>query len=335
MVDSALAVGVEKMTDSPINEITAELATAADADWEAGNGLSFVALNALLMKRYMHEYGWEKEHFAQFAVNAHANAMHNPFARFHSPATVEGYLKAPMVNDPINLMDASPTGDGAAAAIFTFEDRNKIGQFDLYTDGKGYDKLIVKNGGFRFPSDPEAPEKVYGADNIFTDNHLFINKSLSASDLDPENIMIFSVLFDEEKHLGYSQNPDKNSFEAHYVDAVNATWVIQGGNLPPEIGIQNPAVKYYHRFGNPIRKSLTGKTVVVGKTTIVASAYDDSQIEKVEFYINNKLMATITQDPYQWTWHKFSLGKKTITIKAYDDSGKQSTASMDVVAFML
>ena len=170
---------------------------------------------------------------------------------------------------------------------------------------------------------------------IPTDNHLFINKSLSATDLDPENIMIFSVLFDEEKHSGYSQNPDKNPFEARYVDAVNATWVIQGGNLPPEIGIQNPAVKYYHRFGNPIRKTLTGKTVVVGKTTIVASAFDDSRIEKVEFYVNNKLMATVTQDPYQWTWHKFSLGKKTITIKAYDDSGKQSTASMDVVAFML
>lgn len=117
MVDSALAIGVEKMTDSPINEITAELATAADAEWEAGNGLSFVALNALLMNRYMHEYGWEKEHFAPFTVNAHANALHNPFARFHSQVTVADYLKAPMVTDPINLMDASPTGDGAAAAV--------------------------------------------------------------------------------------------------------------------------------------------------------------------------------------------------------------------------
>lgn len=117
MIDSALAVGVEKMTDSPLSEITAELATAADAEWEAGNGLSFVALNALLMKRYMYEYGWEKEHFAPFAVNAHANAMHNPYARFHEPVSIEGYLKAPMITDPINLMDASPTGDGAAAAI--------------------------------------------------------------------------------------------------------------------------------------------------------------------------------------------------------------------------
>ena len=170
---------------------------------------------------------------------------------------------------------------------------------------------------------------------ISSDDHLSINKTLSASDLDPENLMIFSVLFSIEKQIGYSQGSDKNPFEAHYVDAVSATRVIQGGNLPPEIGIQNPAVKYFHRFGNPIRKTLTGKTVVVGKTTIVASVHDDSQIKKVEFYINDKLMATVTQDPYQWTWHKLSFGKKTITIKAYDDSGKQSTASIDVVAFML
>ena len=54
-VDIAIAVGVEKMTDSPAGEITAQLATAADADWELDMGLSFVALNALVMRRYMEE----------------------------------------------------------------------------------------------------------------------------------------------------------------------------------------------------------------------------------------------------------------------------------------
>jgi hypothetical protein len=170
---------------------------------------------------------------------------------------------------------------------------------------------------------------------ISANGHLFINNTLSASDLDPENLMIFSVLFNNEKQTRYSQPPDKNPFEAHYVDAVNASRVVQGGNLPPEVGIQNPAVKYFHRFGKPIRKTLTGKTVVVGKTTIVASVHDDSQIDKVEFYLNNKLMGTVTQAPYQWTWHKLSFGKKTITIKAFDDSGKQSVATIDVLAFML
>jgi hypothetical protein len=170
---------------------------------------------------------------------------------------------------------------------------------------------------------------------IPANGHLSMNKTLSALDLDPENLMLFSVFFSTEKQTRYSQPPDQNPFDAHYVDAVSASRVIQGGNLPPEVGIQNPAVKYFHRFGTPIRKTLTGKTIVVGKTTVVASANDDSKIEKVEFYIDNKLMTTVTQDPYQWTWHKFSFGKKIITVKAYDDLGKQSTARIDVIAFML
>lgn len=116
-VDSAIAVGVEKMTDSPGAEITAELATAADSDWELAQGVSFVALNALIMRRYMYEYGWEKKDFAPFSINAHANAVHNPYARFQKAITEKQYLDAGMISDPINLMDASAIGDGAAAVV--------------------------------------------------------------------------------------------------------------------------------------------------------------------------------------------------------------------------
>ncbi len=116
-IDTAVALGVEKMTDSPGAEITAELATAADADWEITQGVSFVALNALIMRRYMYEYGWTKTDFAQFSINAHANGVHNPYARFRKAITEKQYLDAAMVADPINLMDASPVGDGAAAVV--------------------------------------------------------------------------------------------------------------------------------------------------------------------------------------------------------------------------
>ncbi len=116
-IDCAVVVGVEKMTDSPSSEITAALATAADGDWEVEQGVSFVALNALIMKRYMHEYGWAHKDFAGFSINAHANARHNPFARFQEPLTLEGYEKGPMIANPINVFDASPMGDGAAAAV--------------------------------------------------------------------------------------------------------------------------------------------------------------------------------------------------------------------------
>jgi acetyl-CoA C-acetyltransferase len=116
-MDSAIAMGVEKMSETPMPETTAALATAADADYEADQGASFVGLNALIMQRYMHAYGWKHADFAPFSINAHANAVHNPSARLREPITLSDYIQARMICDPINLMDASPTGDGAAAVV--------------------------------------------------------------------------------------------------------------------------------------------------------------------------------------------------------------------------
>ena len=112
-------VGVEKMTDRWNGQVTAGLALAADGDYEAANGISFVALNAMLMRRYMHEYDLVEADFAPFAVNAHRNAMHNPNAMFHRPLTSEELARAKMVCDPISLLDSSPICDGAAAVILT------------------------------------------------------------------------------------------------------------------------------------------------------------------------------------------------------------------------
>ena len=122
-VDSALVIGVEKMTDKAGHDVTAALATAADADYEVEQGISFVGINALVMRRYMHEYGWKHEDFAPFSVNAHANAMHNPNARLHEKISVEKFERSSMVATPINLLDASPSGDGAAAAIIVPAER--------------------------------------------------------------------------------------------------------------------------------------------------------------------------------------------------------------------
>jgi acetyl-CoA C-acetyltransferase len=122
-IESALVVGVEKMTDKAGHDITAALATAADADNEGEQGVSFVGLNALVMRRYMHEYGWKHVDFAPFSINAHANAMHNPCARLHQTITVEQFEKSSMVATPINLLDASPIGDGAAAVLLVPAER--------------------------------------------------------------------------------------------------------------------------------------------------------------------------------------------------------------------
>ena len=115
--DIVIACGVEKMTDVLGRDTTAALALAGDGDYEAALGLSFVALNALLMRRYMHEYGVCHQDFAPFSINAHRNGVGNPYAMFQRLVTPQAFAEARMIADPINLLDSSPIADGAAAVV--------------------------------------------------------------------------------------------------------------------------------------------------------------------------------------------------------------------------
>lgn len=117
MLDVVAVCGVEKMTDATTHEITAGLATASDAELELIHGATFVALNALVMRRYMYEYDIPHTAFAPFSINAHDNAFNNPNAMFKLKVTPEGYASAPDVASPINRLDSAPICDGAAAVI--------------------------------------------------------------------------------------------------------------------------------------------------------------------------------------------------------------------------
>ncbi len=117
MLDLVAVCGVEKMTDATSGPVTTALATAADADFESAHGATFVALNALIMRRYMHEHGVAHEAFAPFSLNAHANAVHNPNAMFRRAISMETWRRAPVISDPVNLFDSSPVADGAAALV--------------------------------------------------------------------------------------------------------------------------------------------------------------------------------------------------------------------------
>jgi acetyl-CoA C-acetyltransferase len=115
--DMVIVCGVEKMTDTANAETTTGLAMAADADYEAIHGLTFVSINALLMRRYMYEYGVPHEDFGHFTVNAHENAVGNPNALYRNRVRAEQFARARMIADPINLLDSSGIGDGAAAIV--------------------------------------------------------------------------------------------------------------------------------------------------------------------------------------------------------------------------
>jgi len=132
MADYALAIGVEKMTDVSGGEATYGLATAADQDYEAFNGINFPGLYALMAKAHMHRYGTTREQLADVAVKNHRNGNLNPNAQFPALMTREQVMSSVMVADPLRLMDCSPITDGAAALLLTtVEEAKRIGKHPL------------------------------------------------------------------------------------------------------------------------------------------------------------------------------------------------------------
>jgi len=105
--DIVMAAGVEKMTDRLTPEVTLSLAMAEDREYVIFSGATFVGLNALLHRLYMHKYGAEPEDIALVAVNDHENAVNTPYAHFRNRVSVETVLSSPMIADPIHLFECA------------------------------------------------------------------------------------------------------------------------------------------------------------------------------------------------------------------------------------
>ncbi|HET7011826.1 MAG TPA: thiolase domain-containing protein [Anaerolineales bacterium] len=115
--DVALVVGAEKITDQVGPGLDSALMASGDSDYEAAHGLTPTALAALRMRRYLHEFGAPPDALAGFSLAAHAHALDNPNAFFRKAITEDDYRRAPMVSEPVNLYDAAPVADGAAALL--------------------------------------------------------------------------------------------------------------------------------------------------------------------------------------------------------------------------
>ena len=95
---------------------------ALDAAYPYGYG-GPNAMFALLTDRYMHEYGARREDFGRLCVAQRQNALHNPNAIMKKPLTLEDYLNARPIADPIALFDCVMPCAGAEAFLVMREDK--------------------------------------------------------------------------------------------------------------------------------------------------------------------------------------------------------------------
>jgi acetyl-CoA acetyltransferase len=72
---------------------------------------------AMPTQRYMHDFGLTREQLGAIAVNARRNAGLNPDAVYRDPMSLQDYLDARMISDPLCLYDCDVPCDGATAVI--------------------------------------------------------------------------------------------------------------------------------------------------------------------------------------------------------------------------
>jgi acetyl-CoA acetyltransferase len=83
---------------------------------------------ALVTSRQMKKYGLEKSDYGHLAVAQRAWAAKNPFAVYRTPLTMEEYLAAPLVADPLSRYDCVPVVAGAQAIVIAHPDRAPNGR---------------------------------------------------------------------------------------------------------------------------------------------------------------------------------------------------------------
>ena len=77
---------------------------------------------ALIARNYMRTVGASREDLARIAVSQRANAMRNPFALMRSPLSIEQYMAARPIAEPIHLYDCVMPCAGAEAFLVMRDD---------------------------------------------------------------------------------------------------------------------------------------------------------------------------------------------------------------------
>ena len=95
---------------------------ARDATYPYGSG-GPNSIFAFITANYMRTFGATREDFGRIAVDQRSNALKNPNAMFKKPLTLDEYMAARPISDPIHLFDCVMPCAGAEAFLVMTEER--------------------------------------------------------------------------------------------------------------------------------------------------------------------------------------------------------------------
>jgi acetyl-CoA C-acetyltransferase len=116
-----LVVGVEKMTETPGEQIGGILMKASYVKEEDRPGMSFAGVFGQISQLYFQRFGDQSDAMARIAAKNHRNGVANPYAQLRKDLGYEFCRtvsdKNPIVAGPLRRTDCSLVSDGAAALV--------------------------------------------------------------------------------------------------------------------------------------------------------------------------------------------------------------------------
>lgn len=99
------------------------------------------------------------------------------------------------------------------------------------------------------------------------------------------------------------------------------------------VKIQTPEEGNLYLFGRKMWSTLLGFTIVIGRITVRVSAFQQENVENVEFLIDGQTRYNDNTPPFEWTIKEKLLGRHIIQVKGYYNDGIVSTDELEVWKF--
>ena len=200
------------------------------------------------------------------------------------------------------------------------------------------------------PNRPYNPDPKDNATNVETTAIL----QWEGEDPDPEDIVTYDVHFGTNSSLKMMINNQTDTFYSIEILDYNSTyyWQIvawdkyglsaegplwrfttEKDEIPPNVEIKKPLNYLYIRDVEIKLLRLIRKPILIGFIEIEVNASDNSNIDRVEFYIDNKLQYTDNEVPYCWMWKQIRFFEHSIIVRVYDETGNYASNEIFVWKF--
>jgi len=166
----------------------------------------------------------------------------------------------------------------------------------------------------------------YGNEKVFVVLNFQAKEISVILDLPVENGSILYDLLNEERFIVN----DSTNFKID-LPAYGARILTLEDVSPPLLSIEKPKKGYLYVFDRAWLH--IGTTIILGRITIIANAIDESGIEGVEFYVDDILKYNDTEQPYEWPWNEFAIGKHEVKVIACDSFGNEAEDKISVIIF--